>query len=110
MRVMTDSDTSTDDSAIGSSKWFKVSRILLLIGLVLVIAAALISVLIGAVSAFTGTIFITDGHTGLSAAPLVFAPLIFGILLLVAGIIAWIVPHASGEEWVWISKIGPFIR
>ncbi|MHA2084754.1 MAG: hypothetical protein ACXABD_13435 [Candidatus Thorarchaeota archaeon] len=110
MRVMTENNTSRDGSEVGSSKWIRLSRILLLIGLALVIGAALISVLIGAVSAFTGTIFITDSHAGLPVAPLIFAPLIFGILLLVAGIIAWIVPHASGEEWLWVSKTGPFIR
>jgi Mn2+/Fe2+ NRAMP family transporter len=110
MRVMNESHNSSDENTVDSNKWLRLSRILLVIGLALVVGAALISVLIGAVSAFTGTIFITDSYAGLPAAPLIFAPLIFGILFLVAGIISWIVPHASGEEWLWISKTGPFIR
>ena len=81
----------------------KFGKYLLVIGGVVIVVSILLGIIPVAVSAFTGTVYVPnqwDGYFVISV--------IFGLFLLLAGIIARIAPNMMEGDALWIMKMGPF--
>ena len=81
----------------------RLGKYLMIIGAVAIVISIVFGVLPVAVAAFTGTVYVTtpwDGYLGVG--------LIFGLFLILAGIIARIAPNMMEGDVLWIMKMGPF--
>ncbi len=81
----------------------KIGKYLLVTGGIAIIVSIFLGFLPVAVAAFSGTVYVAtpwDGYFGIG--------LIFGSLLILAGIIARIVPNMMEGDSLWILKMGPF--
>ena len=94
-------ETDTDSPAPPRRK--RVGRILFISGIVIVVGVIVLSLSVVLVAAYTGSLMVVSNYGGYA----IFA-LLLGILLIVAGLIALILPEGFSKDAVWAMRIGPF--
>ena len=80
----------------------KIGRYLLAIGGIAIIVSTLLGVLPVAVAAFSGTVYVptpVSDYFGFGV--------IFGLVLILAGIISRIAPNMMEGDALWVMKMGP---
>ena len=83
----------------------RIGKLLFFIGLVLVVSGITLSLIIGTVDAYSGTYVLTTTYSiylGYTE--------IFGALVGVIGLIAWVLPYGVQSDGLWILKTGPYSR
>lgn len=93
----------TDMDLLVQSRLKHVGRILLILGAVIIVGIAILGFSVVLVAAYTGSSVIVSNY-GSYAIP----TLLLGIFLIVAGLIALVLPDGFSKDVVWSMKIGPF--
>ena len=81
----------------------RVGRILFISGIIVVVGVIVLSLSVVLVAAYTGSLMVVSNYGGYAI-----LALLFGILLIVAGLIALILPGGFSKDAVWAMRIGPF--
>jgi len=94
-------ETDTDSPAQPRRK--RVGRILFISGIVIVVGVIVLSLSVVLVAAYTGSLILVSNYGGYAI-----LALFFGILLIVAGLIALILPEGFSKDAVWAMRGGPW--
>jgi hypothetical protein len=89
----------------GPSRRKMIGRMVFFIGLSLLLVVIVFSLSVSIVSSYSGTQIPASNYS--SIIPLLF---ILGLILIVAGLTAIILPDGLSRDGVWAMKLGPFIR
>ena len=81
----------------------RAGRILFISGIVIVVGIIILSLSVVLVAAYTGSLMVVSNYGGYA----IFA-LLLGILLIVAGLIALILPGGFSKDAVWAMRVGPW--
>ena len=93
----------TDAGSPAPPRLKRVGRILFISGIVVVVGVIILSLSVVLVVAYTGSLIIVSNYGGYA----IFA-LLLGILLIVAGLIALILPGGFSKDAVWAMRVGPW--
>jgi nitrate reductase gamma subunit len=93
----------TDTSVPAQSRLKRVGRILFISGIVIVVGGIVLGLSVVLVAAFTGSFVIVSNYGGYAI-----LALLFGVLLVIIGLIALILPGGFSKDAVWAMRIGPF--
>ena len=93
----------TDTGSPAQPRLKRVGRILFISGIVIVVGVIILSLSVVLVAAYTGSLMIVSNYGGYA----IFA-LLLGILLIVAGLIALILPGGFSKDAVWAMRVGPW--
>ena len=93
----------TDTGAPAQPRMKRVGRILFISGVAIVVGVIVLGLSVVLVAAYTGSFVIVSNYGGYAI-----LALLFGVLLIVAGLIALILPGGFSKDVVWAMKIGPF--
>lgn len=93
----------TDMDLLVQSRRKRVGRILFILGVTIVVSGIVLGLSVALVAAYTGSLAIVSNYGGYAI-----LALFFGILLIVAGLIALVLPDGFSKDAVWSMKIGPF--
>ena len=80
-----------------------VGRILFISGIIVVVGVIVFSLSVVLVAAYTGSLMVVSNYGGYAI-----LALLLGILLIVAGLIALILPGGFSKDAVWAMRSGPF--
>jgi hypothetical protein len=94
-------ETDTDSPAQPRLK--RVGRILFISGIAIVVGGIVLGLSVVLVAAYTGSFVIVSNYVGYAI-----LALLFGVLLIIIGLIALILPGGFSKDSVWAMKIGPF--
>ena len=94
-------ETDTDSPAQPRLK--RVGRILFISGVAIVVGVIVLGLSVVLVAAYTGSFVIVSNYGGYAI-----LALLFGVLLIVIGLIALILPGGFSKDVVWAMKIGPY--
>jgi uncharacterized membrane protein YhaH (DUF805 family) len=83
----------------------RIGRILFWIGVMIIGAVTVLGVAIISVSALAGSSALLVSYRN-SAIP----ALIIGILVMIVGLTAALLPDGFSEDGLWVLKLGPFVR
>jgi hypothetical protein len=83
----------------------RVGRMVFFIGLSLLLVVIVFSLSVSIVSSYSGTQIPASNYSSIIA--LIF---ILGLILVVVGLTAIILPEGLSRDGVWAMKLGPFIR
>jgi uncharacterized membrane protein YhaH (DUF805 family) len=83
----------------------RVGRILFWIGVLIIGAVSVLGVVAVSVSALAGSSAFAVSY-GNYAGPL----LIIGVLLLIVGLVAVLLPRGFSQDGLWALKLGPYLR
>ena len=81
----------------------RAGRILFISGIAIVIGGIVLGLSVVLVAAYTGSLIIVSNYGGYAV-----LALLFGVFLIVIGLIALILPGGFSKDAVWAMKIGPF--
>ncbi len=93
----------TDAGSPAQPRLKRAGRILFISGIVIVIGVIVLSLSVVLVAAYTGSLMVVSNYGGYAI-----LALLFGILLIVAGLIALILPGGFSKDAVWAMRSGPF--
>jgi len=102
-REMNEMNEETDTGWPAPPRLKRVGRILYITGIVIVVGVIVLGLSVVLVAAYTGSFVIMSNYGGYA----IFA-LFLGLLLIVAGLIALVLPEGFSKDAVWAMKIGPF--
>ena len=94
-------ETDTDSPAQPRLK--RVGRILFISGIAIVVGGIVLGLSVVLVAAYTGSFVIVSNYGGYAI-----LTLLFGVLLVIIGLIALILPGGFSKDAVWAMRIGPF--
>ena len=83
----------------------KIGKIGLAMGILLIVLVIVLVVLTSVVSAYDGSTELRSFYDAI-ARPV----LVFGMLLVISGLVALILPEGLSQDGVWILKTGPYQR
>ena len=81
-------------------------KIVLAVGIILLVLVTILGMLTSIVSAYYGPT--ESARVYVRYATIATPVFIFGVLLLVAGLIAILLPEGQSQDGVWIMQLGPF--
>jgi len=93
----------TDMDLLVQPRLKRVGRILFILGVTIVVSGIVLGLSVVLVVAYTGSLAIVSNYGGYAI-----LALLFGILLIVAGLIALVLPDGFPKDAVWSMKTGPF--
>ena len=93
----------TDTGSPAQPRLKRVGRILFISGIVIVVSGIVLGLSVVLVAAYTGSLMVVSNYGSYAI-----LALLFGILLIVAGLIALILPGGFSKDAVWAMRIGPF--
>jgi len=93
----------TDTGSPARPRLKRVGRFLFLSGIAIIVGGIVLGLSVVLVAAYTGSLMVVSNYGGY-----VVLALLFGILLIVAGLIALILPGGFSKDAVWAMRIGPF--
>ena len=93
----------TDAGSPAQPRLKRAGRILFISGIVIVIGVIVLSLSVVLVAAYTGSLMVVSNYGSYAI-----LALLFGILLIVAGLIALILPGGFSKDAVWAMRSGPF--
>ncbi len=93
----------TDTGSPAQPRLKRAGRILFISGIVIVVGGIVLGLSVVLVAAYTGSLVIVSNYGGYAI-----LALLFGILLIVAGLIALVLPRGLSKDVIWAMKIGPF--
>ena len=93
----------TDIGLPAQSRLKRVGRILFISGIVIVVGGIVLGFGVVLVAAYTGSFVIVSNYGGYAI-----LTLLFGVLLVIIGLIALILPGGFSKDAVWAMRIGPF--
>ncbi len=93
----------TDIGLPAQSRLKRVGRILFILGVTIVVSGIVLGLSVVLVAAYTGSLVIVSIYGGYAI-----PALLSGILLIVIGLIALILPGGFSKDAVWAMRIGPF--
>ena len=93
----------TDIGSPAQPRLKRAGRILFISGIVIVVGVIVLSLSVVLVAAYTGSLMVVSNYGGYAI-----LALLLGILLIVAGLIALILPGGFSKDAVWAMRIGPF--
>ncbi len=93
----------TDTGSPAPPRLKRIGRILYITGLVIVVSVIILGLAVVLVAAYTGSLIVVSNYGGYAI-----LALLFGILLIVAGLIALILPGGFSKDAVWAMRSGPF--
>ena len=96
-------EEETDTGLPAQPRMKRVGRILFISGVAIVVGVIVFGFSVVLVAAYTGSLMVVSNYGGYAI-----LALLFGILLIVAGLIALILPGGFSKDAVWAMKIGPF--
>ena len=82
-----------------------VGRMVFFIGLSLLLVAIVISLSVLIVSSYSGNQIPVSNYS-----PIITLIFILGLILIIVGLTAMILPNGLSRDGVWVMKLGPFIR
>ncbi|MCK4794995.1 MAG: hypothetical protein KAV87_65305 [Desulfobacteraceae bacterium] len=92
-----------DIDLVSRSRVKRIGRFLFISGVAIVIGVIVLGLSVVLVAAYTGSLVIVSIYGGYAI-----PALLSGILLIVIGLIALILPGGFSKDVVWAMKIGPF--
>ncbi len=93
----------TDIGSPTRPKLKRIGRFLFLSGIAIIVGGIILGLSVVLVAAYTGSLMVVSNYGGYAI-----LALLFGILLIVAGLIALILPGGFSKDAVWAMRIGPF--
>ena len=93
----------TDTGSPAQPRLKRVGRILFISGIVIVVSGIVLGLSVVLVAAYTGSLMVVSNYGSYAI-----LALLFGILLIVAGLIALILPGGFSKDAVWAMRSGPF--
>ncbi|NOR39380.1 MAG: hypothetical protein GQ580_07325 [Candidatus Thorarchaeota archaeon] len=81
----------------------RAGRILFILGIAIVVGGIVLGLSVVLVAAYTGSLVIVSNYGGYAI-----LAFLLGILLIVAGLIALILPGGFSKDAVWAMRSGPF--
>lgn len=78
-------------------------RAIFIIGSVMLLVSLLFSILVSAVSAFTGGSYIIATYS-----EYLLYPVLGGFLMVTVGLVTWLLPEGSPSDMVWIMRTGGY--
>ena len=96
-------EEETDTGSTAQPRLKRVGRILFISGVAIVVGVIVLGFSVVLVAAYTGSLVIVSIYGGYAI-----PALLSGILLIVIGLIALILPGGFSKDVVWAMKIGPF--
>ena len=83
----------------------RIGKIALSVGLFVIVLVIVLGILTSLVSAYEGSTELVRQYDVL-ARPII----VFGIILVLSGLVAILLPEGLSQDGVWILKTGPYVR
>ena len=96
-------EEETDTGSPAQPRMKRVGRILFISGVAIVVGGIVLGLSVVLVAAYTGSFVIVSNYGGYAI-----LALLLGILLIVAGLIALVLPEGFSKDAVWAMRTGPF--
>ena len=96
-------EEETDTGSSAQSRQKRVGRILFISGVAIIVGGIILGLSVVLVAAYTGSAIIVSNYVGYAI-----LALLLGVLLVLMGLIALILPGGFSKDAVWAMRSGPF--